>query len=93
MNHNVFGKFPQLGYAGDRGVVATRDGSMYNDAVSLAWTDEKELMLFVQIIDRYFGNMSAKFSFKGNEVYAVFNKSAEYFLNEYQGELIGRKAN
>lgn len=91
VNHNVFGKFPQLGYAGDRGVVATTDGSMYNDAVSLAWTDEKELMLFVQIIDRYFGNMSAKFSFKENEVYAVFNKTAEYFLNEYQGELIGKK--
>lgn len=91
VNYNVFGKFPQLGYAGERGVVATTDGSMYDDAVSFAWTEEQELMLFVQIIDRYFGNMSAKFSFKGNEVYAVFNKTAEYFLNEYQGELIGKR--
>lgn len=93
VNYNVFGKFPQLGYSNERGAVATTDGFMYDDAVSLAWTGEKELLLFVQIIDRYFGNMSAKFHFKDDEVYAVFSKAAENFLNEYQGSLVGRKAN
>ena len=92
VNCNVFGKFPQLGYANERGAVATTDGFMYDDAVSFAWTNKKELMLFVQVIDKYFGNMSAKFSFKKDEVYAVFNKTAEFFLMEYEGELIGKKS-
>ncbi len=92
VNHNVFGKFPQLGYANDRGAVPTTDGYMHKDAVSLAWLEEKKILLFVQIIDRYFGNMSAVFGFKGDEVYAVFSKAAEHFLTEYEGRLIGKKA-
>lgn len=91
VNHNVFGKFPQLGYSNERGAVATTDGFTYDDAVSLAWTGERELMIFVQIIDKYFGNMSAKFSFKNDAVYATFHKTAENFLDEYQGNLIAYK--
>ena len=67
------------------------DGFMYDDAVSFAWTRENEVLLHVQIIDKYFGNMSARFCFKGNEVYAVFQRNAECFLTEYQGELKGVK--
>ena len=91
VNHNVFGKFPQLGYSDEYGATVTTDGFMYKDAVSLAWMGEREIRLFVQIIDRYFGNMCAQFSFKGDEAFAVFQKSAEHFLNEYQGSLIGKK--
>jgi hypothetical protein len=36
----------------------------------------------VQIIDRYFGNFSAVFAFKGDVVTAHFNKAAEAFLNQ-----------
>ena len=92
VNHNVFGKFPQLGYSNEYGAVSTTDGFMYDDAVSLAWKNGKELLLCVQIIDKYFGNMSAKFSFRENEVYVVFSKNAEYFLTEYKGSLTGRKS-
>lgn len=91
VNHNVFGKFPQLGYSNEYGAVPTTDGFMYDDAVSLAWTDTNELLLLVQITDKYFGNMSARFTFKGDEVCAVFQKTAEAFLNEYQGRLLGKK--
>ena len=91
VNHNVFGKFPQLGYSNEYGSVPTMDGFMYDDAVSLAWLGEKTLILFVQIIDKYFGNMSAKFSFKEDKAYARFSKTAEFFLMEYKGELIGQK--
>lgn len=87
VNHNVFGKFPQLGYSNERGGVRTTDGFMYNDAVSLAWLDEKKLHLRVQIIDRYFGNMSAVFAFRDDGAYASFTKTAEDFLEEYAGEL------
>ena len=92
VNHNVFGKFPQLGYANERGRVVTTDGFMYDDAVSLAWTEDKKLLLYVQIIDNYLGNFSAIFAFKQDMVSAKFTKAAEAFLKEYQGELIGKKA-
>jgi hypothetical protein len=91
VNHNVFGKFPELGYSNDRGAVVTTDGFMYNDAVSLAWLDKKKLILFVQIIDRYFGLMSATFAFNGEYAAAQFKKVGENFLNEYQGELTAKK--
>jgi len=91
VNHNVFGKFPQLGYANEYGNVPTTDGFMYDDAASLAWLENKKLMLYVQIIDKYFGSVCARFSFKDDEVYACFTKVGECFLNEYKGELLGRK--
>lgn len=91
INHNVFGKFPQLGYSDEYGATPTDNGFMYNDAVSCAWIREKELLLFVQIIDRYFGNMNARFAFKGDEAYVIFQKTAEAFLYEYEGELIAKK--
>ena len=70
----------------------TTDRFMYNDAVSLAWTEDKKLLLFVQIIDRYFGNMSAVFAFKGDYASACFSKTAEDFLGEYEGVLVAKKA-
>jgi CubicO group peptidase (beta-lactamase class C family) len=91
VNHNVFGKFPQLGYSNEYGGMTTTDGFKYDDAVSVAWRREKELVLFVQIIDRYFGNMSAQFFFKEDEAYAIFRKAAENFLMEYEGNLIAKK--
>ena len=70
----------------------TTNGFMYDDAASLAWTEDKKLLLYVQIIDRYFGNMSAVFAFKGDDVAARFSKNAEHFLDEYKGTLIAHKA-
>ena len=91
VNYNVFGKFPQLGYSNEVGAKPTTDGFMYKDAVSLAWIEEKKLRLFVQIIDKYFGNMSATFAFKDDYVCADFMKTAEGFLEEYQGPLLGKR--
>ena len=90
VNENRFGKFPQFGYANDYGRQVTTDGFLYDDAVSLAWLEENKLMLLVQVIDRYFGNMSATFYFKGDEAYALFSKTAEYFFMEYEGTLLAR---
>ena len=92
VNHNVFGKFPQLGYANDRGAVPTTDGFMYDDAVSFAWMEEKKIVLKVQVIDRYFGNMGAMFAFRDEYAYACFSKTAEHFMAEYSGVLLARKA-
>ena len=88
VNKNVFGKFPELGYSDDHGGTVTKNGFMYKDAVSLCWSQENKLWMFIQIIDRYFGNCSASFSFKGNMAVCRMNKTAEDFLGEYVGDIV-----
>lgn len=90
INYNEFGKFPQLGYSTHTGGVRSTDGSMYNDAVSGAWLDEQRLLICVQIIDEYLGNLAILFSFKGDEVSVKMEKCAEDFLNEYYGTMIAK---
>ena len=91
VNHNVFGQFPQLGYSREFGGMKTTDGFTYRDAASCAWLEDKKLLLYVQIIDEYFGNMSAIFSFKDNYASALFTRAAENFLTEYEGVLTAKK--
>ncbi len=86
---NHFTKFPQYGYSGPRGGVRTTDGSLYDCAASAAWRGENTLDLRVQIIDRYFGNMNARFSFKNTLCALTMISHAEDFLKEYIGELTG----
>ena len=90
INKNVFGKFPQLGYSNDYGVLNTTDGFMYDDAASLRFSDDNKLTLIVQIIDRYFGNLSGLFAFNGDVATVYFSKTAEDFLNEYQGMFVAK---
>ena len=92
INRNEFGKFPQEGYSDEFGALPTTNGFLYDAAVSAAWSRDSEIVLFTQIIDKYFGHMSARFAFNGDHVSAVFKRFAENFLNEYNGELIGKKS-
>ena len=85
VNYNVFGKFPQLGYSNDFGGLRTTDGFTYKDAVAMTWLEEKKIMIDVQIIDRYFGNFSIIIAFKGEDAVVKMTKTAEDFLNEYNG--------
>ena len=87
INKNRFGYFPELGYAKERGRVRTTDGHVYKDAVSAAWLQDNKLMLFVQIIDEYFGNASLTFAFKNDEATVLFHKMAEDFLWGYDGQV------
>lgn len=87
---NVFTKFPQLGYSNDAGCVPTTDGFMYDCASSIAWREEKKLLMRVQIIDRYLGSLFAIFSFKEDLATVTMVKNAEAFLDEYRGEFIAR---
>lgn len=90
MKYNEFGKFPQLGYSDEYGTRPTTNGFMYKCAASAAWTGEKTLALRVQIIDRYLGNFSSEFAFKGDEVTVTMFKNAEAFLEEYNGQFVAR---
>ncbi len=91
VNRNRFGVFPEEGYSNEAGGVRTTDGHRYRDAVSLTWTQENKLLLFVQIIDEYFGNCSINFCFKDNEAVVKATKMAEDFLWEYRGEIVAKR--
>ena len=91
MKKNVFAKFPQFGYSDEYGVTKTTNGFMYNDAASFAWLEDKKLILFVQIIDRYFGNFHAIFGFNGDIAHVRMGKTAEDFLQTYQGTFTAKK--
>ena len=88
---NVFGKFPQEGYADN---VATKfaPGNYYDCAASAFWSHEDCLIMLVQIIDKYFGRLHVRFAFKenGEKIVLFMDKIAEDFLSEYEGYAEGR---
>ena len=89
-NKNYFGKFPELGYSGDVGGIRTTDGSKYDMASSGAWLCDNKLMIFVQIIDRYLGNVSMCFGFNDEHITVTSYKTAEDFLWNYNGQAYGK---
>lgn len=92
MGENHFGKFPQFGYSNEVGGQRTTDGFLYNCAASAAWDDPSKLMLYVQVVDRYFGTLYMLFAFKGDEVAVNMVKTAEDFFGEYQGSMVAKLA-
>ena len=91
INHNEFSLFPQLGYSNDVGGVKTSDGFKYKCATSGAWLSDRDLLIYTQIIDRYLGNLRILFTFKDKILSVKMEKTAEDFLNEYEGVLIARQ--
>ncbi len=83
VNKNVFGRFPQYGYSNDVGGIPSTDNYLYKCATSLAFTSENQLSIYVQVIDRYFGNLSIIMGFKNDLVSVRMVKVAENFFNEY----------
>ncbi len=87
--HNEFSKFPQTGYS-DLVAGVPEPGHRYDCAVSADWPEPQKLRIKVQIIDKYFANMSMEFGFKDDKVGICMIKNAEEFLNEYQGYANGK---
>ncbi|MBR3942934.1 MAG: serine hydrolase [Clostridia bacterium] len=88
MGYNEFSKFPEENYS-DLIATVPEPGHKYDCAVSGIWEDTNELLLKVQIIDKYFGRMSMRFSFKDNRVSVAMEKVAEAFLTKYTGSAVG----
>lgn len=84
MCENAFAKFPQEGYSKEVGSVFTK-GHYYNCAASAAWVEPQKLFIKVQIIDEYFGTLNISLGYKENRLGVFMNKSAEDFLQEYEG--------
>lgn len=89
LGHNEFGKFPQEGYS-DLTAAVPAPGNLYDCAASADWPEPQKLRIKVQIIDKYFGNMSIEFGFKDDRVGIYMMKTAEAFLDEYEGYANGR---
>ncbi len=90
---NVFAHFPQFGYSNDRGGTVTTDGFRYRCATSAAFEAGNVLLILVQIIDRYFGNLHIRFTFSDDGGVAVnMVSNAEDFLLEYRGDLVAHPA-
>ena len=81
--------FPETHYYGKRiAFPADRNYRCLNAAV---WKAEDVLLVRTFIIDDYFGNMSAVFTFDGDTVKLEMTKAAEWFLDEYCGEAQGKR--
>lgn len=90
MCKNVFGKFPQERYSTLHAGLPNEEGYLYDCAASAAWREDNKLIMKVQIIDKYFGNFTALFSFKDDVAIVLMNKTAEAFLNEYTGRIFAK---
>ena len=90
IDENEFGIFPEEGYSKDVGSQYA-EGNFYKCAASGAWTEPQKLHVKIQIIDEYFGILNMIFSFKDeNTVGICMCKTAEDFLNTYQGFATGK---
>ena len=64
---------------------------MYDCATSAEWDDEIKLVIKCQIIDKYFGRLAISLAFNDESINVKMDKTAEAFLNEYNGTAIGKK--
>lgn len=90
INKNVFGKFPQYGYFDEYGGIKMTNNFTYKDAVSATWRDDNKFAIFVQIIDKYFGNLTMNFSFRDEYATVQIRSNAERFLTEYHGDFVAK---
>jgi len=83
-------KFPQKNYFGRR--IGQVPGIQYDCLCTAAWADETSFFGHVWVTDDYFGSMKLHAVFEEDNVTVVMQKTAEWFLNEYQGFMSGVKA-
>ena len=83
-----FCDFPEENYDDEIGTVPV-PGHKYRCAASAAWTMPHKLFISVQIIDNYLGRLNINLGFKEDRLGIYMNKSAEAFLENYQGYASG----
>lgn len=88
MAHNIECSFPETHYQ-DRqiGIPADRE---FKAICSAVWTKENTLLVRPYIIDNCLGNAWMYFTFKGDSVSVEMRKTAEWFMDEYEGTAFGK---
>ena len=66
-------------------------GHYYDVSCSADIPEEEKLRIKVQVIDKYFGTACFVFSFKDERVTVNMVKTAEAFMDEYQGLASGKR--
>ena len=90
MGEYVIDTFPETSYFGKQ--IRTPKGEGYRCMTAALWAQENKFCLRCYLIDDYFGNMMATFTFKNGEVIVFMRKTAEWFLDEYEGTAVGKMA-
>ena len=90
LGHIEEGVFPEEHYFGP--TIGTPAGRGYRCLSSAGWTRENQLVLRIWLTDDYYGNLAVNLGFKGDEVGVLMCKTAEWFLDEYQGFAGGKMA-
>lgn len=80
--------FPETHYSGKR--INTPLGKGYRCLNAGVWKDENRFLVRSYVIDDYFGNMAAEFTFTENGVHLQITKTAEWFMDEYAGSADGK---
>ncbi len=80
--YNIFQDFPQTGYSGEVGGKVC-PGHTYKCAASFAWESENQMLMKVQIIDEYIGNLYISFAYRDGYARVRMDGDAEHFLKEY----------
>ena len=88
MAHNIECSFPETHYQ-DRqiGIPADRE---FKAICSAVWTKENTLLVRPYIIDNCLGNAWMYFTFKEDSVSVEMRKTAEWFMDEYEGIAFGK---
>lgn len=87
MGDYLIGTFPEKHYDGD--AINIPIDRCYRSMSAALWTEERKLVIRTYIIDEYFGNLTTTLSFKGDTLTVYMLKTAEHFLDEYQGIAVG----
>jgi len=82
-------EFPETHYFGKQIGIPKNSGYKYK--ASGAWFNDETFIIYLYIIDDYFGTLkiNAKFSDDGKNITLFMNKAAEWFLDEYYGIATG----
>lgn len=85
---NVETTFPETHYQ-DRqiGVPANRE---FHAICSAVWTKENTLLVRPYIVDNCFASAWMYFTFDGDTVFVDMKNTAEWFMDEYEGEAVGK---
>ncbi|MBQ2957065.1 MAG: serine hydrolase [Clostridia bacterium] len=82
-------KFPQKNYYGKQ--IRHIPGIQYDCLCTAAWADETSLAAHVWVTDDYFGSVKMHIVFEDDTVTVIMQKTAEWFLEEYQGFASGMR--
>lgn len=88
MTHNIETTFPETHYQDTQiGTPANRE---FRAICSAVWTAEDTILVRPYIADNCFGNAFMYFTFRGDTVLINMRKTAEWFMDEYEGEAFGK---